>query len=114
MKHRTAALQKLAEGIDGIVATHAESLSKSNPIESTKESTEKYEVEEDLPEGHSEEEEEAGAEEKLASGGASVTPLPTPESEPVPEPQPEEDEMSQAKKHLADRLSKKPMAIRRG
>lgn len=73
MKHRSDAISKLLEGLDTIVAGHAkrqleEDKSKEKesegeqPIESTKEYVEKYEVEADLPEGHSEEEEEAGAE----------------------------------------------------
>lgn len=72
MKHRSDAISKLLEGLDTIVAGHAkrtleEDSSKQGesegeqPIESTKEYVEKYEVEADLPEGHSEEEEEAGA-----------------------------------------------------
>lgn len=73
MKHRSDAISKLLEGLDTIVAGHAkrtleEDKSKTKesegeqPIESTKDYVEKYEVEADLPEGHSEEEEEAGAE----------------------------------------------------
>lgn len=73
MKHRSDAISKLLEGLDTIVAGHAkrtldeDKMKKSesgeeNPIESTKEYVEKYEVEADLPEGHSEEAEEAGAE----------------------------------------------------
>ena len=73
MKHRSDAISKLLEGLDTIVAGHAkktmeEDKSKRSesegeqPIESTKEYVEKYEVEADLPEGHSEEAEEEAAE----------------------------------------------------
>lgn len=73
MKHRSDAISKLLEGLDTIVAGHAkrtldeDKMKKGEsegeqPIESTKEYVEKYEVEADLPEGHSEEAEEAGAE----------------------------------------------------
>ena len=146
MKHRGEAISKLLEGLDTIVAGHAkrtmeEDRSKrkesegEQPIESTKEHVEKYEVEADLPEGHSEEAEEAAADKKhMASGGSSVMALPVPADDdegsepagdasgmpmkPTPEHKPihrpyGSDEMEQAKKEIADRLSKKPKAVRR-
>lgn len=150
MKHRADAISKLLEGLDTIVAGHAKRTLEEDkgkksesegeqPIESTKEHVEKYEVEADLPEGHSEEAEEAAANKKVSSGGASILPLPeaSPEEpssgnasgmpmkkvsmqdikqEPGSRMHAESedsDEMSQAKRELMDRLSKKPKAIRR-
>jgi hypothetical protein len=46
--------------------------------------------------------------EELASGGAGITPLPE------PGPEEEDGEMEAAKKDIASRLAKKPVAIRRG
>lgn len=150
MKHRSEALSKLLEGLDTIVAGHAkrtldEDKSKEKesegeqPIESTKEYVEKYEVEADLPEGHSEEEEEAAAEraekgpstempeypgveeaehgkakpKMEASGEGSGMPMAKPRDEEHEKRSEPEDEMSQAKKELMDRLARKPKAIRR-
>jgi len=153
MKHRSDAISKLLEGLDTIVAGHAKrTLEEDNskqkesegeqPIDSTKEYVEKYEVEADLPEGHSEEEEEAGAEraesgpdtempeypgveeaehgkakpKMMASGEGSGMPMAKPRDE-LYEKRTEmphgDDEMSQAKKELMDRLARKPKAIRR-
>lgn len=153
MKHRSDAIGKLLEGLDTIVAGHAkrtleeDKMKKSesgeeNPIESTKDYVEKYEVEADLPEGHSEEAEEAGAEraEKgpdtempeapgveeaehgmakpkvQAKGDGSMMPMKhNPEHSPIHKPygSEHESEMEQAKKEIMDRLSKKPKAVRR-
>lgn len=150
MKHRSDAISKLLEGLDTIVAGHAkrqleEDKSKENeskgeqPIDTTKEYVEKYEVEADLPEGHSEEEEEAGAERAEkgpdtempeypgveeaehgrakprmeAAGEGSGMPMAEPRDERHEKRSEPEDEMSQAKKELMDRLARKPKAIRR-
>lgn len=150
MKHRSEAISKLLEGLDTIVAGHAkrqleEDKSKEKesegeqPIDSTKEYVEKYEVEADLPEGHSEEEEEAGAERAEkgpdtempeypgveeaehgkakpkveAAGEGSGMPMAKPRDEHHEKRSEPEDEMSQAKKELMDRLARKPKAIRR-
>lgn len=150
MKHRSDAISKLLEGLDTIVAGHAkrqleEDKSKENeskgeqPIDTTKEYVEKYEVEADLPEGHSEEEEEAGAERAEkgpdtempeypgveeaehgrakprmeATGEGSGMPMAEPRDERHEKRSEPEDEMSQAKKELMDRLARKPKAIRR-
>jgi len=148
MKHRSDAISKLLEGLDTIVAGHAkrtleEDKAKKDesegeqPIDTTKEYVEKYEVEADLPEGHSEEAEEAGAERaekgldtempeypgveeaehgKAAKSNASGMPMKhNPEHNPIHKPYgtEHETEMEQAKKEIMDRLSKKPKAIRR-
>jgi hypothetical protein len=150
MKHRSDAISKLLEGLDTIVAGHAkrtleedkgkqEQSEGEQPIESTKEYVEKYEVEADLPEGHSEEAEEAGAEraekgpdtempeypgveeaehgrakpKMEAAGEGSGMPMAKPRDERHEKRSEPEDEMSQAKKELMDRLSRKPKAIRR-
>lgn len=105
MKHRSEAISKLLEGLDTIVAGHAkrtleEDSSKQKesegeqPIDTTKEYVEKYEVEADLPEGHSEEEEEAGAE--RAEKGPSTE---------MPE-YPGVEEKEHAGKHPAARMAK--------
>lgn len=148
MKHRSDAISKLLEGLDTIVAGHAkrtleedkmkkEEGGEENPIESTKDYVEKYEVEADLPEGHSEEAEEAGAEAaekgpdtempeapgveeaehgKAVKANASGMPMKhNPEHSPIHKPYGSEHaaEMEQAKKEIMDRLSKKPKAVRR-
>lgn len=153
MKHRSEAISKLLEGLDTIVAGHAKRQLEEDkgkekesegeqPIESTKEYVEKYEVEADLPEGHSEEEEEAGAERAEKGSDTEMPEYPGVEEAehgkakpkveaagegsgmPMAKPRDEhyekrtevphgEDEMSQAKKELMDRLARKPKAIRR-
>lgn len=105
MKHRSEAISKLLEGLDTIVAGHAKRTLEEDstkqkesegeqPIESTKEYVEKYEVEADLPEGHSEEEEEAGAE--RAEKGPSTE---------MPE-YPGVEEKEHAEKHPGAKLTK--------
>ena len=105
MKHRSEAISKLLEGLDTIVAGHAkrtldedkgkqEESEGEQPIETTKEYVEKYEVEADLPEGHSEEEEEAGAE--RAEKGPSTE---------MPE-YPGVEEKEHAGKHPAPKMAK--------
>lgn len=125
MKHRAAALQKLAEGLDEIVASHAEKLAKG-PVDTKAEHHDEYAVEAEIPGAEEEEGEEEGEEESMpgvkgevsieevAAGGASVTPLPEAGPEEMPPPPPEEDEMEKAKQDIAARLAKKPVAIRRG
>lgn len=124
MKHRAAALQKLAEGLDEIVASHAEKLAKG-PVDTKAEHHDEYAVEAEIPGAEEEENEEGEKEsmpgvkgeisvEEVASGGASITPLPEAGSEETPPPAPEEDEMEKAKQDIAARLAKKPVAIRRG
>ena len=118
MKNRQEALSKLAEGLDQIIADHAERLAKQKagmPEEG-------MEDEEGMGEG-----EEEGMD--MSAGGAGVTPMPEPgdegapmaeegempmaeEGEEMPEGE-EEDEMSKVKRELADRLKSQPKAIRR-
>lgn len=158
MKHRSEAIGKLLEGLDTIVAGHAKKTMDEDkvkqkesegeqPIETTKEYVEKYEVEADLPEGHSEEAEEEAAERAETGPSTEMPEYPGVEEEEHGQPKPrmtangegsgmpmkpvsskdlkqepgsrvhpeskDEDEMSQAKRELMDRLSKKPKAIRR-
>jgi len=150
MKHRSDAISKLLEGLDTIVAGHAKRTLEEDkmktdesegeqPIDTTKEYVEKYEVEADLPEGHSEEAEEAGAEraekgpdtempeypgveeaehgrakpKMEAKGEGSGMPMAAPRDEHHEKRSEPMDEMSQAKKELMDRLARKPKAIRR-
>jgi hypothetical protein len=115
MKNRQEALSKLAEGLDQIIADHAERLAKQ-----------KAGAPEEEMEGEEEGEEEGM---DMSAGGAGLTPIPEPgdedqpmaeegempvaeEGEEMPEGE-EDDEMSKVKRELADRLKSQPKAIRR-
>lgn len=119
MKNRQEALSKLAEGLDQIIADHAERLAQQ-----------KAGMPEEEMEGEGEGMEE-GEEEGMdvSAGGAGVTPMPEPgdegapmaeegempmaeEGEEMPEDE-EDDEMAKVKRELADRLKSQPKAIRR-
>lgn len=115
MKNRQEALSKLAEGLDQIIADHAERLAKQ-----------KAGAPEEEMEGEEEGEEEGM---DMSAGGAGLTPIPEPgdegepmaeegempvaeEGEEMPEGE-EDDEMAKVKRELADRLKSQPKAIRR-
>lgn len=106
MKNRQEALSKLAEGLDQIIADHAERLAqqKAEMPEEGMEDEEGMEEGEEMPSDMSEAEslpEEAESEMPMAEEGEEM-----PEGE-------EDDEMAKVKQELADRLKSQPKAIRR-
>ena len=114
MKNRQEALSKLAEGLDQIIADHAERLAqqKAGAPEEEMEGEEGMEEGEEMPSDMSEAEslpEEAEGEMPMAEEGEMPM---AEEGEEMPEGE-EDDEMAKVKQELADRLKSQPKAIRR-
>lgn len=108
MKNREAALQKLSEGLDQIIADHAQRLA-SNQEQPQEES------EEVMPEDEVAEEEPV----KVSSGGAQLGAVAAegPDTDDVmpeaPAEEEDEDEMSEVKKEMEERLKNRYTAMRR-
>lgn len=115
MKNRQEALSKLAEGLDQIIADHAERLAQQKagaPEEEMEGEGEGMEEGEEMPSDMFEAEslpETAEGEMPMAEEGEMPM---AEEGEEMLEGE-EDDEMSRVKQELADRLKSQPKAIRR-